>query len=161
MDDFYGESRNNIFVLLTKSCKLLLVVNVGILCGAAGSGAWSNVGRLWWKSCRYKCHCGAELVPRVLVDDISSFPQGWGRTLVLIFRKNFRKIPELHGKKYPLSNFNMHLTQFRQTVGIIKERIRAIIWVSKKGDQHFGTVSMTIYNLLLRFTGQQLITNLD
>ena len=28
--------RNNIFVLLTRSCKLLLVGNVGMLCGAAG-----------------------------------------------------------------------------------------------------------------------------
>ena len=27
------------------------------------------------------------------------------------------------------------------------------IWKSKKGDKHFGTVSMTNCNVLLRFTG--------
>ena len=32
-------SRNNIFVLLKRSCKLLLVVNEGMLCGAAGGKA--------------------------------------------------------------------------------------------------------------------------
>ena len=35
MDDLLW-LRNNIFVLLTRSCKLLLVGNVGMLCGAAG-----------------------------------------------------------------------------------------------------------------------------
>ena len=71
------------------------------------------------------------------------FPRFGGRTLVLIFRK----ISELHGKKYPISD--MHLAQFPQIVGITKEWIRAIIWemLSKKGDQHFGTVSMTKYNV--------------
>ena len=38
-------------------------------------------------------------------------------TLVLIFRK----ISELHGKRYPISNLNMHLAQFPQIVGITKE----------------------------------------
>ena len=33
---YYGLSRNKIFVLLTRSCKLLLVVNEGTLCEAAG-----------------------------------------------------------------------------------------------------------------------------
>ena len=44
---------------------------------------------------------------------------------------------------------------------VSKEQIRGIIWdmLRKKGDQHFGTVSMTKYNILLRFSGQQLIRN--
>ena len=33
---YCGLSRNNIFILLTRSCKLLWVVNEGMLCGAAG-----------------------------------------------------------------------------------------------------------------------------
>ena len=33
---YYGQSRNNIFVLLTRSCKLLLVANEGTLSGATG-----------------------------------------------------------------------------------------------------------------------------
>ena len=33
---YYGLSRNNIFVLLTRSYKLILVVNEGTLSGAAG-----------------------------------------------------------------------------------------------------------------------------
>ena len=84
-------------------------------------------------ACRYKYHCD-ELVPRVLVDDVSSFPEGWVEALVLIFRK----ISELHGKMYPLSNLNMHFAKFPQIVGITKEQIMAIIWemLSKKGDQH-------------------------
>ena len=41
-----------------------------------------------------------------LVDDVSSFPEGCERTLVLIFsqifKEIFKKISESHGKKYPL-----------------------------------------------------------
>ena len=43
----------------------------------------------------------------------------------------------------------MHLAQFPQIVGLTKERIRAITWEMLKNDQHFGTVSMTKYNILL------------
>ena len=35
-----------------------------------------------------KYHCGVELVPRVLVDDVSSFPEGW-EDLGSNFQKNF------------------------------------------------------------------------
>ena len=68
-----------------------------------------------------KYHCGVELVPRVLVDDVNSFPVVWGEVLIC------RKISELHEKKYQLSNLNMHLAQYPQIVVITKERIRAII----------------------------------
>ena len=66
--------------------------------------------------------------------------------MVLIFKKN----SGLHGKKYPLSNLNMmHLAQFPQIVGITKERIKAIVWeMLPKKDQHFGTVSMSKYNII-------------
>ena len=42
-----------------------------------------------------KYHCGVELVPRVLVDDVNSFPVVWGEVLIC------RKISELHEKKVP------------------------------------------------------------
>ena len=142
---YCGLSRNNIFVLLTRSCKLLMLCE-----DAGGEMRGLNGGRLWcmvdWQSSRYKYHCGLELVLRVLVDDVSSYPEGCGRTLVLIFRQifkeNFRKISELHGKKYPRQKFehmSCTISQFPQIVGTTKEQIRAIIWkiLSKNGNKHF------------------------
>ena len=40
---YYGWRRNNIFVLLTRSCKLLLVVNEGTLSGAAGGNVRNHM----------------------------------------------------------------------------------------------------------------------
>ena len=37
-----------------------------------------------------KYHCVVELVPRILVDDVSSFPVVWGEDLGSNLQKNFR-----------------------------------------------------------------------
>ena len=48
MDDLLWLVRNNIFVLLTRLCKLLFVVNVGMLCGAAGGKVRGQTAGDWW-----------------------------------------------------------------------------------------------------------------
>ena len=48
MDDLLLLEKKQFFVLLTRSCKLLLVVNEGALSGATGGKVQSNGGRLWW-----------------------------------------------------------------------------------------------------------------
>ena len=91
-----------------------------MLCGAAGSKVRGQTAGDCGGSHVHipKYHWGVELVPRVLVDDVSSLPVVWG---VLICGK----ISDLHEKKYRLSNLNMHLAQFLQIVGITKERCSA------------------------------------
>ena len=79
-----------------------------MLCGPAGSKVrGQTAGDCGGGNVDVTYHCCVELVPRVLVDDVSSFPEGWRRTLVLIFREIFRKNSELHGKKCRLLSSTM------------------------------------------------------
>ena len=93
---------------------MLLVVNMGMLCGAArGKVRGQTAGDCGVVIMSIKYHFGVELVPRVLVDDISSFPEWWGgKDLGSNFQNFFRKISELNVRKYPLSDLNCILHNF-------------------------------------------------
>ena len=63
-----------------------------MLCGAAGGKVRGQTAGDCGGSHVHipKYNCGVELVPRVLVDDVSSFPVVWGEDLGSNLQKNFR-----------------------------------------------------------------------
>ena len=114
--------------MLTRSCKLLLVVNEGTLPLASG-------GKVRGQTAGYcgGSHADIILLRCRLVNDVSSFPNGCGRTLGLIFKEIFRKNSVLHGKKFTIKPEHLSCT-ISPIVGITKERTMRIIWemLSKK-----------------------------